>query len=279
MTNLSAMTPEDVLPTTRVILWYHARSRSTVFELAIASDESIKIFHEEFVTAYYHGEERQSDMLIKNSEMGQVLKDYKYGDVRTRLEKSYPGKTVVFVKDAARELGGRDHYKYIPRGYINTFIVRNPRAAILSNYRSVKALHADIDKETWINLTKDNGSLIPIYQLYKYVTEDRRQRPVIIDSEDLANSPKETLQKYCQATGITFKESFLNWTPGNLENFPEPQRENPKLMAAYHENAVRSSCFQPSSDQHIDLSELPEELQKWSETNMPLYEEMIRQKL
>ncbi|XP_077983071.1 uncharacterized protein LOC144437913 [Glandiceps talaboti] len=273
------MTTEDVLPTTRVILWSHARARSTAFELAIASDESIKIFHEEFVTAHYHGEERQSDMLIKNSEMGQVLKDYKYGDVRTRLEKSYSGKTAVFVKDAARALGGRDHYKYIPRGYINTFLVRNPRAAILSTYRSAKALQADTDKDTWIDLIKGAGSLKPIYQLYKYITEECQQQPIIIDSEDLANSPKETLQKYCQATGITFKESFLNWKPRNFGHFPEHQREDTKIMAAFHENAVHSSCFQPSSDQHIDLSELPEELQKWSETNVPLYEEMIRQKL
>ena len=116
-------------------------------------------------------------------------------------------------------------------------------------------------------------------ELYKYVTEECQQRPILIHSEDLANAPKETLQKYCQATGITFKESFLNWKPGNSGHFIEILRDDPEYMAAYHGTSVCSSNFHPSSDQNIDLSELPEELQKWIETFMPLYEEMIRHKL
>ncbi|XP_077983076.1 uncharacterized protein LOC144437917 [Glandiceps talaboti] len=121
--------------------------------------------------------------------------------------------------------------------------------------------------------------MLPIYELYKYVTEECQQRPILIHSEDLANAPKETLQKYCQATAITFKESFLNWKPGNVEHFHEGHKDNANFMTSFHANAVGSSRFQPSSDQHVDVSELPEELQKWSETFMPLYEEMIRQKL
>ncbi|XP_077983078.1 uncharacterized protein LOC144437919 [Glandiceps talaboti] len=274
------MTSEDVhvSPSTRVILWMNARSRSTALELAIASDESIKVFHEEFCMAYFYGEERQCSK-IQAVTMRPRLQNYKYGDVKARLEKPYLGKTAVFAKEGAVTLGGRDHYKYIPRGYLNTFLVRNPRASILSTYRSLKAMVPDANDITLIDLTKTLADMLPIYELYKYVTEECQQRPILIHSEDLANAPKETLQKYCQATGITFKESFLNWKPGNFGHFPEHQRTNQKAMAAFHENAVRSSCFQPSSDQHIDLSELPEELQKWSETFMPLYDEMIHQKL
>ncbi|XP_077983077.1 uncharacterized protein LOC144437918 [Glandiceps talaboti] len=271
------MTSEDVSPSTRVILWVNTRSRSTALELAIASDENIKVFHEEFAMAYYQGEERQCSK--KHVKIGPPLQSYKYGDVKARLEKSYPEKTAVFAKEGAMSLGGRDHYKYIPRGYLNTFLVRNPRASILSTYRSQKAMVPDVDDETLIELTKDTGDMLPIYELYKYVTEECQQRPILIHSEDLANEPKETLQKYCQATGIPFRESFLNWKPGNFEHFHEGQRDNPNFMTAFHSNAVGSSRFHPSSDQHVDVSELPEELQKWSETFMPLYEEMIHQKL
>ncbi|XP_077986190.1 uncharacterized protein LOC144440680 [Glandiceps talaboti] len=271
------MTSEHGSPSTRVILWFHARSRSTALELAIASDESINVFHEQFVLAYFQGEERQCHE--KHVKMGPPIQGYRYSDIKAKLEKPFPGKTAVFVKEGASALGGRDHYKYIPRGYLNTFLVRNPRAAILSTYRAMKAFESQADGETLIDLTTADGGLLPIYHLYKYVTEERHQRPILIDSEDLANSPRETIQKYCQATGITFKESFLNWKPGNFGHFHERQRDNPKFMAAFHENAVCSSTFHPSSDQNTDLSELPEKLQAWCETMMPLYKEMIRHKL
>ncbi|XP_077983075.1 uncharacterized protein LOC144437916 [Glandiceps talaboti] len=271
------MTSEDVSPSTRVILWVNARSRSTALELAIASDENIKVFHEEFAMAYFQGEERQCSK--KHVKIEPPLQNYKYGDVTARLEKSYLGKTAVFAKEGAVTLGGRDHYKYIPRGYLNTFLVRNPRASILSTYRSVKANVPDADNETLIELTKDVGDILPSFELYKYLTEECQQRPILIHSEDLANEPKETLQKYCQATGITFKESFLNWTPGNFEHFHEGQKDDTNFMTTFHAKAVASSRFHPSSDQHVDVSELPKEIQKWCETLMPLYEEMIEQKL
>ncbi|XP_077985327.1 uncharacterized protein LOC144439971 [Glandiceps talaboti] len=207
------MASEDLSPSTRVILWFHPRSRSTALEMAIASDENTKVFHEEFYYAYYLGEERQCHEKLA-ARLQAPIQGYRYSDIKAKLEKSFPGKTAVFVKDGASALVGRDHYKYIPR-----------------------------------------------------------------DSEDLANSPRETLQRYCLATGITFKESFLNWKPGNTGHLLESMKDNPEYMKAYHDTAVRSSTFHRSSDENIDLSELPEELQKWSETFMPLYEEIIRHKL
>ncbi|XP_077986189.1 uncharacterized protein LOC144440679 [Glandiceps talaboti] len=274
------MASEDLPPSTRVILWFHARSRSTALEMAIASDENIKVFHEEFYNAYFRGEERQCHEKLIDSRLNPPMQGFRYSDIKAKLEKSFPGKTAVFAKEGAGALVGRDHYKYIPRGYLNTFLVRNPRASILSYYRATKSVESHlIDGETLIELTKQDGSVLPIYQIFKYMTEESKQRPIVIDSEDLANSPRETLQKYCQATGITFKESFLNWKPGNSGHFIEILRDDPEYMAAFHGTSMRSSNFHPSSDQNIDLSELPEELQKWIETFMPLYEEMIRHKL
>ncbi|XP_070573623.1 uncharacterized protein [Ptychodera flava] len=263
------------IPSTRVILWIHARSRSTVFELAIASEKSIHVIHEPFATAYFMGEERLChERFIK----GPPFPGHRYRDVQSELERTYPDKIAVFVKDGAKVLGGRNHYGYIPKEYVNTFIVRNPKAAVLSAFRSTKAMFpTEDDLDTLVDPCIDICDMVPIYQLYKYVTEELQQRPIVVHSEDLVNSPRETLEKYCKATGLPFRESFLNWEPGNIEHFPEYVKSPD--FDLFNEKAIGSSCFIPSSDSDVDLTELPEKLRQCIDEYTLLYEEMISKKL
>ncbi|XP_070573622.1 uncharacterized protein [Ptychodera flava] len=203
------------IPSTHIILWSHVRSRSTVFALAIASDKNIHVMNEPFVLAYRVGEERRcAERFIK----GPPLPGHKYIDVQRELERLYSDERVVFVKDFPNALGGRDYYRYIPKEYINSFLVRHPKASVLSAFRCIKAMFPTVDdQEMLVDLCIEIGEMVAIYKLYKYVTEELGHRPIVVDSQDLVNAPRETLEKYCEATGLPFNESFLNWEPGNIQ--------------------------------------------------------------
>ncbi|XP_077868302.1 uncharacterized protein LOC144358475 [Saccoglossus kowalevskii] len=131
---------------------------------------------------------------------------------------------------------------------------------------------------TGVKLAIEVGSFELVYNLYKYVTEKLKQPAIIVESDDLVSHPRETLQKYCLATGIPFSENFLHWKPGNVDHFPDKLKD-PGFLNEFYKTAIESTCFLPPSQCPIDLSELPEELIQYIDSVMHLYEEMASKKL
>ncbi|XP_077865945.1 uncharacterized protein LOC144353222 [Saccoglossus kowalevskii] len=264
----------DLAPSLRVALWAHGRSRSTAFELAIAGEPSIKVFHEQFVTAYCEGEE---GIFHDNRISGPPVPGYTYQEVKDRLEKtSCPEKSAIFMKDNAGCLGGRKNYKYLPIGYIHTFLVRDPKASILSSYKC--ALAECSHMRDVVKYVMDVYNFEENYRFYKYVTNELNLPAIIVESDDLLRNPRKTLQKYCLATGLSFSENFLNWKPGNIHHFPDHMK-NPQFVEMYFKTAIESSCFQPLAQSHINIGELPYELKQYIDQVMPLYMEMADNKL
>ncbi|XP_077865664.1 uncharacterized protein LOC102806989 [Saccoglossus kowalevskii] len=268
----------DIAPSLRVALWAHGRSRSTAFELAIAAEPSIKVFHEQFVMAGFHGEERMcKDVFVR----GPPVPGYTYQEVKDRLEKtSCPEKSAIFIKDNAGSIGGRANYIYLPTGYIHTFLIRDPKASIISSYKSVleDCSRIECDIRDVPKRTIEVYSFEANYILYKYITDELNLPAIIVESDDLIRNPRETLQKYCLATGLSFSENFLNWKPGNIHHFPDHMK-NPQFVELYFKPAIESSCFQSPTQSPMTLSELPDELKQYIDHVMPLYREMADKKL
>ncbi|XP_077988521.1 uncharacterized protein LOC144443021 [Glandiceps talaboti] len=265
----------DPKPSTRVMLWCHPRSRSTAFELSMASVPAFKVFHEPFVVADLFGEERRD--LVP----GPVVPGFTFKEARESLEVDFPGKSAVFVKDSPNNLRG--NMDNLPSGYIHTFIIRNQRKAVISNFNNnmnvMKGLapYSDIIKGV-----TDYSNLTPMFELFKYVTETLKQKPIVIESDDLLRSPQEILQRYCSETGLSFTESMLNWKPGNI-SFWFPKMQQPYFVK-YYKTAVASSCFlSPQSSSSTSIIEedtvLPEEILKLIEFNQPMYTELIKYKI
>ncbi|XP_077868300.1 uncharacterized protein LOC144358472 [Saccoglossus kowalevskii] len=267
-----------VTPSVRVMLWAHARSRSTVFEMAIAAEPSIKVYHEQFVMAHFHGEERMCDEVYFR---GPPVPGYTYQEVKDRLQTNCISEiSAIFAKDSAGALGGRANYKYLPTGYINTFLIRDPKASILSAYKCALA-ECDRTKTSVRSAGKiaiGGGGFIPIYKLYKYVTDELKQHAIIEDSDDLVLNPRKTLQKYSAATGLPFSEKFLHWTPANTHHFPDLMKSL-EFLNQFFKTAIESTGFIPPSHSQMDLSELPEELKEHIDHAMPMYNEMANNRL
>ncbi|XP_077997889.1 uncharacterized protein LOC144451004 [Glandiceps talaboti] len=259
-------------PSPRVMLWAQPRSRSTVFQLSMASVPTFKVYHEPYAVASLFGSDRQNPSLYPE------LPGHSYLEVINMLQTDYPGKTAVFAKDFAIYL--RD-YNDLPAGYIHTFLIQNPERAALSLYRLTMKLfdeHMPYDKILEVIIRELD--LKPTWDLYKYVTQEMNQKVVIISSDDLAKSPREVVQKYCKETGLPFHESMLNWKPGNISWWAQPFREPPYI--GYYTTAISSSCFLPpskSSTSTPDGEYIPTEVLDIIQANQPLYDELYKNRL
>ncbi|XP_077863439.1 uncharacterized protein LOC144346783 [Saccoglossus kowalevskii] len=267
----------DIATALRVALWARGRSRSTAFELAIAGESSITVFHEQFAMAYCEGEER---ICPEDYSKGPPVPGYTYQEVKDRLEKtSCPEKSAIFIKDNTGCLGGRKNYKYLPTGYIHVFLIRDPKASIMSSYKCALAECSRVGYgvRDVVKCVIEVHRFVENYRFYKYVTNELNLPAIIVESDDLIRNPRKTLQKYCLATGLSFSENFLNWKPGNIHHFPD-RMKNPQFVEMYFKTAIESSCFQLLAQSHINV-ELPEEVKEYIDHVMPLYMEMAENKL
>ncbi|XP_077870102.1 uncharacterized protein LOC144363043 [Saccoglossus kowalevskii] len=269
-------TDTSPIPAKRIILWTYARTRSTVFELSVSSVPTIKVFHEPYLTGLWMGEEKEHETSMPS------VKGHSKEDVKPLLEADYPGYEAIFVKDYAYALRGKTNYGFIPRGFVHTFLIRNPQAVVPSYYKRIK-----IDKETGLVLHDDvvkstmalGGDPKPLYELYQYVKEDLGQQAIVLDSDDLIESPRDMMKKYCNESGLPFAESMLNWKPGNISHWPECY-QGPE-WSHYYQRAIDSSSFVVNKHkvEQDNIQDLPEKLIQFIEKSKVVYEEMAKYKL
>ncbi|XP_077997891.1 uncharacterized protein LOC144451006 [Glandiceps talaboti] len=256
------------------MVWTQPRSRSTVFELSMASVSTFKVYHEPYFVAYLFGEDREEPSIHPK------LSGQSYADVIGRLEADYPENTAVIAKDVALFL--RD-MKDLPSGYIHTFLIRDPQKSIVSMYNVTKRLlQGNVDHREIVEITRKSSDMKPTWDLYKYVTQELKQKSIIIQSDELVQSPREILQKYCSETGLPFHESMLYWKPGNTSglNLAQPLQQPPYI--SYYTTALSSSCFLPPSKSSTvapDEEDIPTELLVMIKANQPIYDELYKNKL
>ncbi|XP_077988575.1 uncharacterized protein LOC144443075 [Glandiceps talaboti] len=219
---------------TRVMLWCQPRSRSTVFELSMASVPSFQVFHEPYVVADILGIERKPMLSCP------PVPGHTFAEVKVRLEAGCSGKCAVFAKDFA--INRRGNMDNLPIGFTPTFMIRDQKAVVISHIKNSVDMYKDIAPiDDIVNGVADYSDLKPMFEIYKYVKEVLRQRPIVIESDDLVRAPREVLLKYCNETGLPFHESMLKWKPGNKSYWFPPFQEPP--LVKYYEVALTSSSF------------------------------------
>ncbi|XP_077988576.1 uncharacterized protein LOC144443076 [Glandiceps talaboti] len=259
---------------TRVVLWCQPRSRSTVFELAMASVPSFQVFHEPYMVADVFGVERQP--LLSDP----PVPGHAFAEVKARLEADYPTKSVVFTKDFAINIRG--NMENLPSGFTHTFLIRDQKAVVTSDFMKTVDVYKDITSmDSIVKSVAEYCDLKAMFEIYKYVKEVLRQRPIVIESDDLVRAPREVLQKYCNETGLPFHESMLKWKPGNKSYWFPPLQERP--FVKYYDVALASSSF-ASVEERSNTSvysdvELPEILYKVIESNRPIYDQLSKNKI
>ena len=207
----STASSDDSKQQTRVVLWAVPRSISTAFFRAIMEGIGIKVLLEPFSNAYYFGHERVSKRYANEPCRDGCL----FNDIKKQYELPYEKYKSVFVKDMAyylnTDVGNFEHL--LPSGYVHTFLIRHPALSVASLYK----LSIDKDRTGWDWFNPDEAGFKELYQLFTHITQDLGQKAIVVDSEDLIKSPRDTLVRYCQMTGLEFSEKMLSWKSIDFE--------------------------------------------------------------
>ena len=253
--------------THRIILWTAPRCVSTAFERSIMELENSKIFHEPYSNAFYFGPERQSRRYLNQAPDSKST----YCAIGKMIQKEYDGIDIVFSKDMAYCVDG--HFtEFLSEDFgdfKHTFLIRSPRKAIPSLYK------ASMNKSLtgWDHFDPVEAGFRQMYELYKFITSELDQTPIVIDADDLLDNPEDVMRAYCEGLGLKFDPAILKWEPG-----PVPDWD---VWAGWHENALKSSGFERQDPEkkaarhaQEEHQELPGAVEQTIERSMGYYQEL-----
>ena len=234
-------------PSLRIFLWSSPRCLSTAFERSIRELEGVKSIFEPHIDPYYYGPERRFQTSL-DCHRFPLKHDATFQAADETLLQSYPGHSAVFCKNHAFLI--THQYKHYTTGrfsgFKHTFLIRNPRKAIPSLYKARKQSSVDDDIDGFREL----------YEMYETVRLNVDPHPLVIDADDLLADPKGIMQQYCEATGLTFNEGMLTWTPGVVDDWISSEHS-----VYWFETVMTSSGFKSKPDHCGNVEKEPTTLE------------------
>ena len=209
---------------------------------------------EPLINLYYNGPERRSD---RNLHEETASKPWRLRSI-VRLMLQQTTTPYVFSKNMAYYLAGRmdakNTYDLLVKG-TNTFIIRDPRAALPSHYKQDP-------KFDW-----EESGYSKLRGLFHAVTESLGQPPIVIDGDVFCRNPDTMMQKYCNAVGIPFDPESMSWKAGQVPSFDG--------YGGWTEAAEQSTGFQRPPDELPDLQKYPDSLRRMAERCRRHYEHLL----
>ena len=250
-------------PATRIILWSAPRCTSTLFEHSIGRLSGVKTFHEMYTNAAYFGEERIFDRYQQAPEP-----DLKFNDVRATLETDFPGYRAVFCKEMAYSITQR--LDALPSGYEHSFLIRSPRKAIASMYRV--AISGDAPQ--WGDFDPRETGFEAMWELHQHIVVSTHATPVIVDSDEMLQQPRDAMQAYCDALGLLFEDAMLSWSE------TENRERLDRWGSVWYQTLLGSTGFtQPPSPSQRAHPPLPAIIETAIEQAQPFYDRLFDHRL
>ncbi|MEC7838789.1 MAG: hypothetical protein VX777_01970 [Chlamydiota bacterium] len=207
------------------------RSLSTVFLRIIETRGDFIIYNEPTIPVYdkVHFKEYTKDWFREDSHET-------FEDVKRNLFESQKLSN-VFVKEMS--FSSHDYYvndlSFMKNSSIHfVFLLRNPHHTTLSFYNKVEEVSP---------MMSDLIGVKKLYHMYEMALKHNPNPVQIIQSEDLYNSPQETINKFCKELGIPYKEKALKWKKYG-ENFQGHKEWNEQksgsIIHHWHGRAIES---------------------------------------
>jgi len=147
----------------------------------------------------------------------------------------------------------------------HTFLIRNPADAMTSMLRSITY---DSHSTGYTYFNESEMSYGEMAVLFRFVTEELGQSPIIIDHDDLVANPEQILSRYLKALGLDFQPAMLHWT--------KPLPPHPEVWQGFFEQANTSTGFARRGSRQ---TEVPAQLFQAVQQAMPVYEELRKHRL
>ena len=257
----------ELIPSTRVILWTAPRCSSSVFERSVRELREVKVLYEPHRPAYHFGPERSLNKstydIDKLTDQLSKYASYTYDCAARRLLAKYEDCNAIFIKDNVLFIPKEQYSKYVKGKFStfkHTFLIRNPREAILSLWKVCT-------RNGFTFIKRDPYS--KLYELFQFIRNTGR--PVtVIDSADLLENPESIMQQYCMETGLPYDKKMLTWSPGIVEDWAEAN----SYCEKWHWNAMYSSGFNRKVSAEDSSVEIPPIVEEEIQNAMPFYETM-----
>lgn len=240
-------------------LWATPRSTSTVFEKVMANRGDMRCFHESYNEAYYYGADRRNDRYY-SAEPGLPIKQHLTHASVHRDMTALAESESIFIKDFAYSIMHMADDAFLD-AFTHTFLIRDPEKVITS-------LHA-----RWPDVILPEIGFEELHTLYNRITDREGKAPVVIDSDELLQSPVSGMKTYCESVGIPFIADALQWDKSN---------ENPTWNNDEHgfHDALKSSTTLAPQKRHYPALESNPDMLRLYEASLPhyqaLYEKRVR---
>jgi hypothetical protein len=227
-----------------IVLWSTPRSRSTAFERMMIERGDHEVFDEPFSARYYFSPERRS------ARFDHEIPDSTAAAIVARLLAAATTRP-VFVKDMAYHASGLLTEELLGE-LVNTFLVREPRAALASFARK------------WPDVTEEEAGYGRLAEAFAVARRCTGRVPPVLEADDLAREPSAQVRAWCEAVGIPFVADALRWPPGMPAQW--------ELWTDWYEGVARSSGFEPPGT--AEPPELDDRLEAIAARARPVYDEL-----
>jgi hypothetical protein len=232
-----------------IALWAHPRSRSTALERVFIERGDFDVFHEPFAHSVF-----DKHSAIPHGDLnGAMPRDYE--GIKSMLRQARQH-TSVFHKDMAYHCV--DALKDDPEFLLeqqNIFIIREPARAILSHY----AVYPQMPMHAIGHQA--------LYEIFCEVTRLTGKIPYVINAEELANRPEESLRRLCDHLQLEYMPQALSWAPACPERW--------KAWRNWHTEVENSTTITAGNDDFDDEPLRADlRLMTYYRLHQPFYERM-----
>lgn len=237
-------------------LWCHPRARSTAMGRMMFERRDHLVLDEPFARTYYFSDERTSSRRTDVAPKPQHRFQSVCQDILARAAEQ-----PVFVKDHAYHVIDRVTPDFLGL-FRNAFLVRHPSQTL----RSLFARMPDA--------TLEETGYEALVQMVTAV-RDLGEPPILIDAQDLVDSPHATIASWCEHMGIPFMPEALRWVAGIPSGFDAYWWGD----RSWHAHLERSTGFAAQSECGYPALDDIAGLRRIYEACLPLYEELQRYRI
>ena len=232
-----------------IALWAHPRSRSTVLERVFIERGDFEVYHEPFAHMAFN---EQSAIPHDDLDCGLPTT---YEGIKSVLRTARQTRQ-VFHKDMCYHC--LDELKADPQFLLeqqHVFIIREPARAISSHF------------EMFAQMPLHSVGHRALYEVFRRVVKLTGKVPYVINGDDLANRPEETVRRLCDHLELEFMPHAMTWEASCPSQW--------KAWRSWHKDAERSTGIVPGTrdvDQHLFTAH--PHLMTYYQAHRPFYERM-----
>ena len=236
-------------------LWATPRSTSTAFEWVMSNRGDMDCFHEPYNEAFYYGLDRRHDRYFLADKTLQPTAGFTIASTHDKLQR-LAADGQVFIKDFAYSIihMADDHFL---DAFTHTFLIRDPEKVITS-------MHS-----RWPDINLAEIGFEDLHTLFKRVADREGWAPVVVDSDELLQSPQTGMQSYCEAVGIPYLAAALNWAQKAEENQDKNATWNSDEHG-FHDSLKASTGLEKQTRSYPPLESSPDMLRLY-EASLPHY--------